>query len=372
MHQTQRLAEKLSAPDTRKGNNFAPERIAALTQILTEKISNAINEIDEINDRTHLLSLNARIESARAGGEAGAAFGIVASAIKGLSEKSSLVATQMANETQTALSELEHINAELVANLSLVNGMRISDLALTNIELIDRNLYERSCDVRWWATDRSVTEALTAQTTETQKYCAGRLGAILNAYTVYFDLILCDLTGKIVANGRPEIYRSVGLNCGQADWFRAALATRSGDEFGFESVHVSPLVNGKRVLAYSCAVRAGGESNGEIFGVLGILFNWDSLAQTVVCEAPVAAERKAATRLCIVDDAGLILADTERRQLQESLDLRSIRAAISAGKGHALLTLNGKSYLVGYAHSPGYETYKTGWHSLILQDAAAG
>ena len=30
---------------------------------------------------------------------------------------------------------------------------------LTNIDLIDRNLYERSCDVRWWATDSSVVDA---------------------------------------------------------------------------------------------------------------------------------------------------------------------------------------------------------------------
>ncbi len=31
------------------------------------------------------------------------------------------------------------------------NGERLVDLALNAIEIIDRNLYERSCDVRWWA-----------------------------------------------------------------------------------------------------------------------------------------------------------------------------------------------------------------------------
>ncbi len=362
VHQTQIASKNQAVP------HLAPERIALLTRLLTEKISNAINEIDEINDRTHLLSLNARIESARAGGEAGAAFGVVASAIKGLSEKSSQVAIQMASETQTAISELERISSELVSNLSDVHGMRLSDLALTNIELIDRNLYERSCDVRWWATDSSVTDALTNPTLQSLRHCSKRLATILSAYTVYFDLALCDLKGKIVVNGRPDTYRSVGTECGKMDWFRSALATRSGEEYGFESVRVSPLVNGKRAITYSCAVRAGGEANGEAIGALGIIFNWDSLSQVVLCDAPIESESRATTRLCIVDDSGLILADTQQRQLQESLDLRAIQSAVKSEKGHANITLDGKSYLVGYARSPGYETYKTGWHSLILQE----
>lgn len=368
MYQTQQSAGAWPAPEAPAGAHFAPERIALLARLLTEKMSKAIEEIDEINDRTHLLSLNARIESARAGGEAGAAFGVVASAIKGLSEKSSQVAIQMANETQTAIAELERISSELVLNLGDVRGTRLSDLALTNMELIDRNLYERSCDVRWWATDSSVTDALAAQTAPSLKHCSKRLATILSAYTVYFDLILCDISGKIVANGRPEVYRSLGMNCASAEWFRAALATSSGDEFGFESVHLSPLANGKRVLTYSCAVRANGEANGEILGVLGILFHWDSLAQTILNGAPIEAERKAATRLCIVNDSGLILADTGQRQLQDTLDIRAIQTAINSAKGHANLTLNGISYLVGYARSPGYETYQTGWNSLILQE----
>ena len=368
MYQTPNFADARPVPKAPEGSHFAPARIAMLARLLTEKMSKAIDEIDEINDRTHLLSLNARIESARAGGESGAAFGVVASAIKGLSEKSSQVATQMANETQTAISELERISSELVANLSGLDGVRLSDLALTNIELIDRNLYERSCDVRWWATDSSVTDALTDNNPDALKYCGKRLATILRAYTVYFDLIVCDLNGKIIANGRPETYHAVGVDCSQTEWFRAALATGSGEEFGFGSVQASPLVNGKRTLTYSCAVRANGETNGGSIGVLGILFNWDALAQTVLCDTPVEAERKATTRLCFVDDSGLVLADTQNRHLQDTLDLRAIQVAISGEKGYASLALEGKNYLVGYAQSPGYETYKTGWHSLIFQE----
>ena len=37
-------------------------------------------------------------------------------------------------------------------------GERMVDLSLNAIELIDRNLYERTCDVRWWATDSAIVD----------------------------------------------------------------------------------------------------------------------------------------------------------------------------------------------------------------------
>jgi hypothetical protein len=38
-------------------------------------------------------------------------------------------------------------------------GERMVDLSLNAIELMDRNLYERTCDVRWWATDSAIVAA---------------------------------------------------------------------------------------------------------------------------------------------------------------------------------------------------------------------
>ncbi|MDH8639244.1 chemotaxis protein, partial [Klebsiella pneumoniae] len=71
------------------------------------------------------------------------------------------------------------------------------------IEIIDRNLYERTCDVRWWATDSAVVDCAANVTPQSAAYASKRLGVILNAYTVYLDLWLCDLHGKVLANGRP-------------------------------------------------------------------------------------------------------------------------------------------------------------------------
>ena len=116
-----------------------------------------------------------------------------------------------------------------------------------NIDLIDRCLYERTCDVRWWATDSSVVDALTQNTQEAYEHASRRMGVILGAYTVYFDLVLCDLNGRTVANGRPDLYKSVGSDQSQEKWFRDAKITDIYEGTG----QINRLVVARQILGYS-------------------------------------------------------------------------------------------------------------------------
>jgi hypothetical protein len=246
-------------------------------------------------------------------------------------------------------------------------------MALTNIDLIDRNLYERSCDVRWWATDASCVDA--ALDPAAARRADQRLGVILDSYTVYFDIVLCDLQGRVIANGRPEKYPCRGSHQADTRWFREAAATRSGSEFGFEGPHRSgSLAGGQPIAVYSALVRRGGRTAGEPIGCLGVIFNWEALAQTIVQRTQVAEEERADTRVCIVDRGGLVIADNRGRHLQSRLPLGEFAGLIRTGKGYACMPVDGQPHLVAYGLSPGFETYSTGWHSFILQRerAAAG
>jgi hypothetical protein len=356
----------LSSTDEAEDSNVSPERIAQLAKDLALKMHETVDEINHVNRTTRLLAINAKIEAARAG-TVGAAFSVVAGEIGVLAERTTVSTKAMTVETQAAISELETISQTLSTK---VRGTRLSDLALTNIDLIDRNLYERSCDVRWWATDSSAVDACIDKTREAYKYASERFRVILSSYTVYYDLVLCDLDGNVVANGRPDLYRSQGMNCRDAVWFQEAMKTRSSEEFGFEGVHKSQLVNGERVLAYSCCVRGRrehGELAGKPVGVLGILFNWDALAQTIVHATPLPAAEKPLTRVCIVDSKGLIIADTAGQQLEANLDLPRRDELFRSKKTAVMEQMRGKQYCIAHAKSPGYETYATGWHSVIVQ-----
>ncbi len=179
-----------------------PEQIHQLANSLGEKVRKSLKQIDDINTQSRLLSLNAKIEAARAG-EAGRSFEVVATEMGELSDTTKRVAVQLSSKLGGDIQELQSISERLASD---VRGTRLADLALTNIDLIDRNLYERSCDVRWWATDSSVVNVLTAPTEARRDYACKRLGVILNAYTVYFDLVVANMNGDVIATGRPDRY----------------------------------------------------------------------------------------------------------------------------------------------------------------------
>lgn len=341
-----------------------PERIAELALQLSGNVNQSLNEIKHITSTTRVLSLNAQVEAARAGGTTGAAFSVVASAMQQLSEQTSNVATNMADQVGNTISELSEISKTLAVD---VRGTRLADLALTNIDLIDRCLYERSCDCRWWATDSAAVNALSTQSDKDCRFCARRLGVILDSYTVYLDLVVCNLEGIVIANGRPRKNASVGTDVAQSTWFKTAMKTRSGEEFGFESVHRSPLCGKAPVLAYSCAVRANGDIHGEIIGVLGIFFNWEGLAGKIVNECPLTSSEKNITRVLICDDTGLVLADNRNAMLSDKLLFSGMDTVFAKKKSFEQCIVDSRSQIVAHALAPGFETYTTGWHSLIIQ-----
>jgi hypothetical protein len=327
---------------------------------LSSKLTSAVDEINVINANTKLLALNARIEAARAG-EAGAAFSVVAGEVQSLSTKTSNVAKELATKTKMSIDQLMHIIG------TNVRGTRLSDIALTNIDLIDRNLYERTCDVRWWATDSSVIDALAKSSDEAQEFACQRLGVILNSYTVYFDLVLADVHGRVVANGRPNEYPSIGKNVSNSPWFQESMKSRSGEDYGFETAHRSQLVDSHPALVYSCAVRERGETNGKIIGVLGIIFNWEALAQTIMKSVPLGVAEKKVSRCCIVDRQGNILADSRDRHLQDKFDLTIAEEILHEKKGFVVCNYESEPSCVAFAKAPGFETYSTGWYSLMIQ-----
>jgi hypothetical protein len=211
-------------------------------------------------------------------------------------------------------------------------------------------------------------DALTLKTPEACEHASRRLSVILDSYTVYFDIVLCDLNGAVVANGRKDKFFSQGTSQKQMEWFRSAIKTSDGTQFGFQNVHrSSTLADGKNILVYSCGVRANGAAQGQLIGVIGIIFNWEALGQTVVNGTLISAAEKNHTRVCIVDAAGLVLADSEGKIVQETLQLPRQRELFAMKKGYIVDKFRGDQVLIAHAFSPGFETYATGWHSLIIQ-----
>jgi hypothetical protein len=347
--------------------DFTPERIAQLARSINQRLGESIGAIEEVNDDIHVLSINAKIQAARAG-VAGAGFAVVADAIRQLVSRTQGITSNLQGQVEKTLDDLMSMNETLSHR---VRGQRLAQVASTAIDIVDRNLYERSCDVRWWATEDALVRALTHRTPQNLRQASRRLGVILDSYTVYLDIILCDLEGRVQANGRPDRWGSTGMDVKNSEWFLSARKTTSGTQFGFEGVHESSLVGGKPVLIYSCMVRRGGEAEGDPMGVLGIVFDWEALG-TVVADramATLATEtNRAVTVLLSYSDATVIASsDRSLRNTQLNLPewdtLEGRKMGFFDGPGPG-----GKPMLSGFAVSAGFETYRTGWYALAMED----
>lgn len=356
--------QQSSAEQKESKSSFSLEKVAELTEVLAQKTETAINQIDRINGETQVLSINALIEASRAG-EVGKTFSVVAEEMSKLSKKIEDTTEHLRRESMGTMAEMGEI---IKKQITSIRGIRLSDLALVNIDLIDRSLYERSCDVRWWAKDSSLTSALVEKSKDATAFASKRLGVILDSYTVYFDLVLCDSTGDVIANGRPNQYASIGKNQGETVWFRSALEAAKGG-FGFQTVHRCPLVNNQMTVIFSCPVRDPNEED-KILGVLGVIFNWEALAQKIIEDTPLNDEEKANSRICIIDGEGLVLADSRKKILESRIQFPGMEALLAEKKGFVITNYENNECCIAHAFSPGYETYSSGWHSMIIQKLA--
>jgi hypothetical protein len=339
------IANEPADPANAEDESDISALIARLTAEVNQIACEKTKSIQNITNQMKMLALNALIESSRAGAQ-GAGFAVVAQEVRNVGQQVEAIAreleTQLTKRTGNLMSSMERMTERS-------RGERMVDLSLNAIELIDRNLYERTCDVRWWATDSAVVDCATAPDAATVSHASERLAVILGAYTVYLDLWLCDLDGNVVASGRSDRFDVIGQNIAATRWFREARGLRSGDDYVAGDVECQPLLGNAQVATYCASVRADGKANGKPIGVLAIHFDWESQARAIVQGVRVGA----------ADKARVLLVDSNFR-------------VIAASDGQGLLTeripLSLEGRRSGFYHdTPGYETYKgLGWFGVIL------
>lgn len=341
-------------------HSIKPIQIADVIQCTAKAQVTATRNIDGIRSVTsqlRVLALNALMEASRAG-EQGRGFAVVAQEVKNISGQVETFAKALASDLGGEISALDDMTRRMAVE---ANSNRLVDLALNAIEIMDRNLYERTCDVRWWATDSAVVDASAKPVDAALRYAGQRLGVILKAYTVYLDIWLCDLSGKILANGRADRFRIAGKTVADRPWFQRAMLLPDGDSFEVGDVIDEPLLGGAQTITYAASVRENGDSRKPASGVLAINFDWQPQANTIVRGVRLSPDDWQTSRVMLVDRDGRILASSDGRGvLTDNLSVNfggQVSGHIVDGKQH-----------YAFHRTPGYETYAgLGWYGVIAQ-----
>jgi hypothetical protein len=318
---------------------------------------------EEIAFQTTLLSLNASIEAARAG-EVGRSFAVVAQEVKSLANQASQNSKRFREVVLKRITESKRAAEEIVDQIVKdLEGPRLTDMAQTMVQLIVRNLYERTCDCRWWATDDAMWQALAEPSDELFARAGERLAMINRFYTVYLNLVLADARGRVVATSNPKLFPRVAkASVAQTRWFQAAMQSASGDDYIVDDISQSPSHDNKAVAIYAAAVRSGGQIHGEPLGVLGVVFDWDKQGMSIVKDEPsLSPEEWQRSRVLLLDAKRRIIASSDNQGLYQPFPLET-------GDKDRGYYYGADGSLIAFAHTIGYETYDgLGWYGVITQ-----
>ncbi|MCF1482096.1 MULTISPECIES: methyl-accepting chemotaxis protein [Rhizobium/Agrobacterium group] len=337
-------------------------------RLITESIGGDLETFSMNNTlvvkQIRLLAINALIEAARAG-DTGKGFAVVANEVQRLAQSAADIAKQFEDNV---LSRIKLGRAMADGLVQEMEGVRLTDLCLTLVQFIVRNLFERTADVRWWATDTALWSALQNPNIENFNHASERLGVINRFYTVYLDLVMTDASGRVVASANPRYRNNLqNKNFAQETWVKAAGQTKSGDDYIVDEVKKSPLHDNRDTLVYATGIRAGGRSDGELLGMLGVYFDWQAQGQAIVeKEANLPPHLVDKTQVMLLDGSMRVIASSHPSRIYTHFPLHNSQAN---QKGSYY---DDSGNIIAFAKTLGYEDYDgLGWYGVIIQQTEA-
>ncbi|MDA8522067.1 chemotaxis protein CheW [Acidovorax sp. NCPPB 4044] len=246
-----------------------------------------------------------------------------------------------------------------VATRSLLSDAQ--SRGLLAMQILDRNLYERANDCRWWALAPQFADTLAAGTAD----CAASAAVLreINAlYTVYSGLVLFDRGGRVVAVSQPAHAHHVGTVLDEP-WVARCLQLPSEQSYTVSDYAASRLHADGPTFVYAAAVRAPRQAGdhgrgGEVLGGVGVV--WDAGRQLDSILADCAVGLGGRDALAFVDAAGAVVrsagpagAGADGGVLPAALEV------LRTAPAERMVDVRGHWYGMGVAFGQGYREFRT-------------
>jgi hypothetical protein len=339
---------------------ISPEELMS-SKIIPEINKQTYLKVQDDKESIQLISLNGIVFASKLG-KRGAALGPIFN--------------QITRTGDFVTSRMEDLLKEMALGELDLNLKALENFSKQAIDLIDRNLFERSADIRWWSTDQYFWKALMNPSEEYFRKAGERLKVINGSYTMYRNLVLADSRGEIVACSRTEMRNELKkINVSDQYWFQQGMRTPRSSEYAVQDVAKSNLEKTKdRSLIYSGGVRSDGAREGESIGVLGILFDWDTEAQKILCTClprdPNGAQIEGSAAF-YTNKNGEIIETTHSENFPVGLKLQGPKPIMGIGAGESvsgILDFNGVQYIIGSSKAKGYREYEgLEWSAHIVR-----
>ncbi|BBN59033.1 cache domain-containing protein [Hydrogenovibrio marinus] len=242
--------------------------------------------------------------------------------------------------------------------------------ATLGVEVMDRNLYERANDCRWWALNSTFRQVLTRynQTqeiteTETRKL-TDVLGYINKLYTVYTNIMLYDQRGRILAVSNPVEGHLIDTIIPRPNDTSQCLSIEDTQAYVVSEFHKTNLYGDEFTYIYHAAVKDWENPRRNVGGI-ALVFDSKPQFEAMLKETEpkyLNQQINKTTFSFFVDRRGMIIATTHKEHgIGEILDLPTEILQANNGQNDTIYWLwDGVPYLVGFKVSEGYREYKNG------------
>lgn len=303
----------------------------------------------EINADLGLLILNGQIVSAR---KKAAEFMPVLEAIKKIGSDISQIFDESVNSLETTVLSSYLDNAGFLATLA--------------VDIMDRNLYERANDCRWWALTSKFRQNLAHSviSAEDKAQISEILAYINSLYTVYSNLYVYNPSGEILAVSNPAELGIVGTRLDEASAAFSAVKNTSSQQYGVSAFAATPLYQDRYTYIYNAAI-TDLNHKGRVLGGIGIVFDSEPQFQAMLEEVlPKDASGQFLTGsfALFADRNQVVIARANQTDIRigDKFDLNQAFFELKAGQSSSdIIKFCGQNYVLGVAASKGYREYKT-------------
>jgi len=235
--------------------------------------------------------------------------------------------------------------------------------AALSVDIMDRNLYERANDCRWWALTTVFKTVLSQPQTsnEDSAQVANILRYINSLYTVYENLVVFDRNGKVIAVSNPNYEHLCGTFI-EEDWARATKTCNNSQEYVVSRFEPSIFSGGKPSYIYATCIRS--DDGFGIVGGIGAVFDSEKQFASMLGDALPhgvdGAPIKGSFTLFVDGELKIISSTIESQKVGDSFTIHPDICELEPGQtGFDIAIYEGLYYAVGACASSGYREYKS-------------
>lgn len=228
------------------------------------------------------------------------------------------------------------------------------------IDIMDRNLYERANDCRWWALDANIRSLLAEPGNKNRQPGLEKVITYINSlYTVYDNILLFDSAGCVQAVANPNYAGLVGKTLDEP-WVTSCLALPDSQSYAVSEFGRSPLYASRPTYIYLAALRAPDDN--RVTGGIAIVFDSEAQFAAMLNDAlprEASGNPVAGSFAVFVDGEARIVASTDSNyRVGQTLRLADELLKPPSEGCSRLIALAGQVMAVGARPSTGYREYK--------------